>query len=59
MTAVEIVGEFGPEDYRRGYVCAAAGKPCSPHITISSDGVWFRQSDDGLQMSAHRRCVSN
>jgi hypothetical protein len=58
MVAVEITGEFSSDDYARGYVCVAPNRTCSPHLTVSADGVWFRESSGGLQQSAHRGCLS-
>lgn len=58
LVDVEISGEFSSEDYARGYVCVGAARKCSPRITITTDGVWFRTSPGGLQQSAHRQCLS-
>lgn len=54
----EIAGEFSSKDYAQGYVCVGTARKCSPHITITTDGVWFRTSPGALQQSAHRQCLS-
>ncbi len=56
--AVEIAGAFEAEDYLRGYVCVGPGRKCSPNITILDDGVWFRDAPEGMELSAHRGCVT-
>lgn len=58
LVDVEIAGEFSSEDYAKEYVCVGAARKCSPHITITADGVWFRTNPGGLQHSAHRQCLS-
>ena len=57
MADVEIVGAFTDTDYRRGYVCVAPNRTCSPDLTVGSDGVWFRTGALGLLQSAHLSCV--
>lgn len=54
---VKIVGAFADVDHHRGYVCVAPARTCSPHLTINSDGVWFRTTPLGQLQSAHRSCA--
>lgn len=54
---VKIVGAFTDADHHRGYVCVAPTRVCSPHLTIESDGVWFRTAPLGQLQSAHRACA--
>ncbi len=56
--AAELAAEFTAKDYATGYVCVGPNRRCSPHITIASDGVWFRERPDGMLNSAHRQCLS-
>lgn len=57
MQVVEIVGAFTVDDHRRGYVCVAPHRTCSPNLTVKTDGVWFRTSAQGPLQSAHRACA--
>lgn len=55
--AVEICAEFGVDDYLMGYVCAAPRQKCMPTITVTADGVWFREHRWHGRLAAHRGCL--
>ena len=57
MATPKVVAAFSIADHHRGYVCVAPDKRCSPNITITSDGVWFRTAPLGQLQSAHLSCV--
>ena len=57
--APKIVAAFSDVDHHRGYVCVAPDRRCSPQITITTDGVWFRTAPLAQLQSAHRGCVQS
>lgn len=55
---IEIGKDFTASDYARGYVCAAPNRKCSPHITVTSGGVWIQEDGYTQWSAAHRSCVA-